>query len=358
MNSKSFERKVAKEASRLLRAVKKKLPRCEIEDSVRERIQQAASQLSKDLQTGDSSQLRKRLSRLDALSEKYIPGVRKSESRQLWEALLIALLFAVCVRSCLIEPFKIPSSSMLPTLQIGDFIFVDKSVHGLRIPYTTKKFFARRQPKKGDVVVFINPCFPDKDYIKRVIGTAGDTVEVRCNRLYVNGNPLQRELLEGEDTCIVEDEYGEQPCLRYRETTGDVTHQMVHMAFRDDSREHDFPKSQDSLFANRNSQKSLENCQREDIAAIQTKLKRVSASVPSTERPTLDPECEPGLSYVVPEGYLFAMGDNRLNSFDGRDWGPVPLDNVKGRALFVLFSRRDGPFWSSIRLERLGLPIR
>src|ERR1700759_2247167 len=94
---------------------------------------------------------------------------------------------ALALRAFVVEAFKIPSSSMYPTLEINDHIFVNKFIYGVRIPWTTTKLFALRGPPRGEVIVFIYPCDPDRDYIKRVVATAGQTVETRCGVLYVDG---------------------------------------------------------------------------------------------------------------------------------------------------------------------------
>src|SRR5262249_20874197 len=102
------------------------------------------------------------------------------------ESIGIAILIALLLRAFVVEAFKIPSSSMVHTLEIGDHIFVNKFLYGVHVPFTDKKLFSLRAPRRGDVIVFINPC-DQRDFIKRIVATAGDTVEVRCNILYING---------------------------------------------------------------------------------------------------------------------------------------------------------------------------
>src|SRR6185437_13709926 len=99
----------------------------------------------------------------------------------------------------------IPSSSMYPTLEIGDHIFVNKFIYGVRIPWTTTKLFELRGPHPGEVIVFIYPCDPDRDYIKRVIATAGQTVEVRCNVVYVDGVAVPSKLEDENCTYLDQD---------------------------------------------------------------------------------------------------------------------------------------------------------
>ena len=106
------------------------------------------------------------------------------------DVFLSALAIALVIRSFVVEPFKIPSSSMEDTLLIGDHLFVNRFLYGLRIPGLKSRPFALRDPKRGDILVFIPPHEPDKDFIKRVIGVPGDTVAVRHGTVFVNGTPL------------------------------------------------------------------------------------------------------------------------------------------------------------------------
>lgn len=126
------------------------------------------------------------------------PGIRPAESRkgkvrEYAEAFGVALLIALVVRTLLLQAFKIPSGSMENTLLIGDHIFVNKFVYGYHVPYTKGRILAFSTPKRGDIVVFVFPEDPDKDFIKRVIGIPGDVVEVRQKTVFVNGTPLAEE---------------------------------------------------------------------------------------------------------------------------------------------------------------------
>jgi len=102
------------------------------------------------------------------------------------EPIIIAVLIALFIRAFVVQAFKIPSSSMEPTLLVGDYILVNKFIYGLRIPYTNTKFFQFKKPQRGDVIVFIFPLDPSKDFIKRVIGTEGEKVEIIQNKIYIN----------------------------------------------------------------------------------------------------------------------------------------------------------------------------
>src|SRR5262245_18828464 len=125
----------------------------------------------------------------------------KSAVREYAEAILMALLLALFIRTFIVQAFKIPSGSMIPTLLIGDHILVNKLAYGVRMPLLEKYLVEYRRPQRGDVVVFIFPEDTTKDFIKRVIGVAGDTVEVRDKKVFINGKQVEdsHAHFEGED---------------------------------------------------------------------------------------------------------------------------------------------------------------
>ncbi|MDO9585067.1 MAG: signal peptidase I [Syntrophales bacterium] len=113
----------------------------------------------------------------------------KSKLREYIEAIVIAILIALFIRTFVVQAFKIPSGSMKPTLQIGDHILVSKFIYGVKIPFIRKNLIPISDPKRGDIVVFIYPVDRSKDFVKRVIGIGGDTVEIRDKKIYINGLP-------------------------------------------------------------------------------------------------------------------------------------------------------------------------
>lgn len=113
----------------------------------------------------------------------------KSKLREYIEAIVIAVLIAFFIRTFIVQAFKIPSGSMKPTLQIGDHILVSKFIYGVKIPFIRETLIPISDPKRGDIVVFIYPVDRAKDFVKRVIGTGGDTVEIRNKKIYVNSLP-------------------------------------------------------------------------------------------------------------------------------------------------------------------------
>ena len=114
-------------------------------------------------------------------------AVKSIFSRENFEAILIAVVLALFIRTFIVQAFKIPSGSMLQTIQLGDHILVNKFIYGVKIPFIHKTLIPVTAPKRGDIIVFTPPHEPDKDYIKRVIGVAGDVIEVRDKKLFRNG---------------------------------------------------------------------------------------------------------------------------------------------------------------------------
>lgn len=201
---------------------------------------------------------------------------------------VIAVVFLL--RSFLFEPFRIPSGSMLPTLHIGDFILVNKFDYGIRLPVTNTKIIPVGSPERGDVVVFKYPMDTQVDYIKRVVGLPGDTVEYRDKVLYVNGVEQKqtgsRDFVD-DSTMITLEERDEQ--------LGEVNHLIARDA------------------------------RRPSWVPLQGILRK-EKSCDYNER---------GFVCTVPEGHYFMMGDNRDNSEDSRYWGFVPDENLVGRAVLI-----------------------
>ncbi|MFO8113370.1 MAG: signal peptidase I [Desulfosalsimonadaceae bacterium] len=125
-------------------------------------------------------------------SEPDTTSRKKSRLRENVEAILIAILLALFIRTFIVQAFKIPSGSMKPTLQIGDHILVNKFTYGVDLPFTDVTIIPGGRPERGDIIVFEYPVEPDKDFIKRVIGIPGDVVEIRDKTVYVNGEPIDQ----------------------------------------------------------------------------------------------------------------------------------------------------------------------
>lgn len=200
------------------------------------------------------------------------------------------LLLVLVVRSFLFEPFRIPSSSMMPTLLTGDFIFVNKYTYGLRLPVLNTKVVELGEPRRGDVIVFRLPSAPSTNYIKRLVGLPGDTIRYANDHLYVNDQPVAAEILGIYG--------GEQQAgsVLVREQLGEVRHQVLLIPGASGRG--------DGVF-------------------------------------------------TVPEGHYFMMGDNRDNSQDSRFIGPIPEANVVGRAVRIWMNWDFGsmPRWSRIGMR-------
>jgi signal peptidase I len=119
------------------------------------------------------------------------PAGKKHIIREYGESIIIAIILALIIRTFVVQAFKIPSGSMEDTLAIGDHILVNKFIYGTKIPFADKRVLKIRDPRRGDVIVFEYPEDPSKDFIKRVIGTPGDEVEVKEKKVYINGNPYE-----------------------------------------------------------------------------------------------------------------------------------------------------------------------
>jgi signal peptidase I len=229
-------------------------------------------------------------SKRDNLSEDKKEPIIIEYSRSLFPVFLIVLV----LRSFVLEPFKIPSASMYPTLQVGDFIVVNKFVYGVKLPVIQLKILPISLPKRGDVVVFKFPDDPSVDYIKRVIGIPGDKITYSARIVYVNDKPLkQKEIGRYQGTGSAENMTG---VMEIEETfLSGKTHSIL---IDRDKFNHDM------------------------------------------------------VTIIVPEGHYFVMGDNRDYSNDSRFWGFVPEKNLKGKA-FGIWMNWD----EDVEFSRIGSGI-
>ena len=200
-------------------------------------------------------------------------------ARSFFPIFLIVLL----LRSFLVEPFRIPSGSMIPTLLVGDFILVNKYTYGIRLPVLNTKVIEIGEPRRGDVVVFRYPLDPSTPFIKRIVGLPGDRVEYRGKRLFINGEPV--------------------------DYTSDGTYVGVRSA-----------------------------SQHTGADVLTERIDEVEHQILVTPRArAID------AVYEVPPGHYLVLGDNRDNSRDSRFWGYVPDENLVGRAFFIWFNWDRGP---------------
>jgi len=151
------------------------------------------------------------------LTDKTLNPKRKSTIREYIEAILIALLLALFIRTFVVQAFKIPSGSMKNTLLIGDHILVNKFIYGIKNPLNGNTWIPIKEPERRDIVVFKYPMNPEQDYIKRVIGVEGDTIEIKDKKVYVNGEPQE------EDYTIFLDKRVLPGSLQPRDNMGPIT---------------------------------------------------------------------------------------------------------------------------------------
>ncbi|MCW5804021.1 MAG: signal peptidase I [Deltaproteobacteria bacterium] len=362
MRSQSLDRRVRKEATILVREARAAL---DLKRGLRGKagdLEAATTEVEEGLSARDLTRVRKGLPVLDSLVDELIKRPGKSTTRDYVESIGAAVLIALALRAFVIEAFKIPSSSMYPTLEIGDHIFVNKFIYGVRIPWTNTKVFELRGPKRGEVIVFMQPCETDRDYIKRVVALPGDTVEVRCNVVYVNGVANENTMLRAEeryddfdDGAGPEGKWYPKEVSRYREKAGDFEYQTFHDALRP---QRDEQRAKGALLQGDAKDFPLDTLLRSCANSAELNGKPASNQKQGKIVSTRDIHgvCDPYLHYIVPENHVFVMGDNRANSNDSRYWGSVPIENIKGKALFIWLSYSHWtPFdWSGIRWDRVG----
>ncbi len=213
----------------------------------------------------------------------------KKEAKSISLIVITVLIF----RSVLFEPFRIPSGSMIPTLMIGDFILVNKFAYGFKLPFSDISLFGfdsdpvylfgEESPERGDVVVFKYPSDPSINYIKRVVGLPGDSIEIREKRVFINDQPIDQTEVDGREIMSDMDEKFKNYNLKfYKAKTGEHEHTI---------------------------QQDIDNYYKTDYE-----------------------------KKVIPEGKYFVMGDNRDFSYDSRYWGYVDHKLIKGEAILVWFS--------------------
>ena len=230
------------------------------------------------------------------LFDKYFLRTRRAkEAKQPWWveysiSFFPVILVVFALRSFLVEPFKIPSGSMIPTLLIGDFILVNKFTYGIRLPVANVKIIDLGSPKHGDVMVFRYPADPSLDYIKRVVGLPGDRIEYRNKELRLNGTLVPRQQL-GD----YESRERLQYFPRYLESFDGAGHEII------------LEKEAPGFLSRNMDFGHSGNCDYNSG----------------------------GLACTVPAGHYFMMGDNRDNSSDSRVWGFVPDANIVGKAFFI-----------------------
>ena len=220
--------------------------------------------------------------------------------------ILIVAIFAL--RWTVASPYHVPTASMEPTIKVGDRLLAWKLAYDFKVPFTDITLAHWGTPQRGDIIVFKYPRDPDIDYVKRVVAVAGDEVKVVDDIIYINGQPQPRVDANDQRAYLDDIEDQKEVKLLYKETLNGLTHWTM-----------------------------------QNIPAAR-----------HFTRSTWPPPGSP--PYKVPPDSVFCMGDNRDNSTDSRVWGQVPLEYVRGKAEFVIWSvytPRDSN-WPKFRFDRFG----
>jgi signal peptidase I len=235
---------------------------------------------------------------VSALDAVYFGKRRAAGAKEPWwieypKSFFPVILIVFLLRSFLVEPFKIPSGSMIPTLLVGDFILVNKYTYGIRLPVVNKKIIDINEPERGDVMVFRYPDDPSVDYIKRVVGLPGDKVAYEGKRLTINGREVP---VKETGDYLLKDKI--EYLREYTETLGKTKHSILLDTSEPAASPYakQFPQRENCIYNNN------------------------------------------GVMCTVPPGHYFMMGDNRDNSSDSRVWGFVPEENIVGKAFFIWFN--------------------
>ncbi len=305
LNSLYKNYKIRKNSQDLLNSTKSiiKANKNDISLDIRNIINERIKLLEESLELNDQERIISSYSSLKNLYEQNLSQYSKSKLRQNVEAIVIALCLALLIRTFIVQPFKIPSGSMIPTLLIGDHLLVNKFIYGTKIPFMDIRIFPVEDIKRGDVIVF---KFPGNDsvnegvhYIKRAIGLAGDEVNIEGRDVYINGEKI-KQVYEGN--------------YKYFEQGTEVT----------------TDKYIDTLS--------------ENIFDVIYKKSSINTTKGKTNFPI-----------TIPEGNIFVLGDNRDNSYDSRFWGFVPIENISGKAFLIHWSWNfdNDNIFSKVRWNRI-----
>ena len=223
-----------------------------------------------------------------------------------FRSLAILFLAVFAIGWSIASPYHVPTASMEPTIKVGDRLLAWKLAYNFKFPFTDWVVASWGTPKRGDIIVFKLPNNTDIDYVKRVVAVGGDEVALVDNVLYINGRAQQLTDLDDNRTILNNIEDDKETKILFRENLEGVDHWVIH-------------------------------------------------NKPTSYRPASNYPGG-GIAHLVPDGFVFVIGDNRDSSSDSRVLGDIPLEYVRGKAMFVIWSifrPRDGGWWK-IRTDRLG----
>ncbi|HSG31321.1 MAG TPA: signal peptidase I [Thermodesulfobacteriota bacterium] len=304
----SEEKKIESSAKQTISDIKSVLVKSDglIDSSIKNKFGEKITAIEHSLNQKNIQDTKRLNQELRELESEHLSKFIKSKLRQNIESLIIALFLALFVREFIVQPFKIPSGSMIPNLLVGDHLLVTKFIYGTKIPFTNIQILPGiKNIEHGDVIVFIYPN-GDKEpskkgvhYIKRVVGLPGDSITIKKRNLYINGKQIPLKFTSSYDSNSLNDTtYVDE----YEEDLFNHKHKVIY----------------------RNGKESTDK----------------GIFIPFDK---------------VPEGHYFVMGDNRDNSKDSRYWGLVPFENISGKALLTHWSwdDRNSKLISDVRWERI-----
>lgn len=305
LNSLYKKYKIRKNSQDLLNSTKSiiKANKNNINLDTRNIINERIKLLEESLELNDKERIESSYSSLKKFYKQNLSQYSKSKLRQNVEAIVIALCLALLIRTFIVQPFKIPSGSMIPTLLVGDHLLVNKFIYGTKIPFMDVRIFPVEDIKRGDVIVFI---FPGNDsvnkgvhYIKRAIGLPGDEVNIEGRDVYINGEKI-KQVYEGNYKYF--EQGTEVTTDRYIDT---LSENIFHVIYK-------------------------------------------KSSINTTKGKTNFP-------ITIPEGNIFVLGDNRDNSYDSRFWGFVPIESISGKAFLIHWSWNfdNDNIFSKVRWNRI-----
>jgi len=352
-------RDVAREARGLLKAKAKKVAKDKADrvQAAFDAVVQGLPARRQPLSEIDHEGLHKATRTLDTELTDVFGRWRKTVAREYLESIVWAIGLAFLIRAFIFEAFSIPSSSMMPTLKIGDHLFVNKIGYGLYVPFNPSRFLHWDEPTRGDIIVF-EYRFPGarhdgEDFIKRVIGVPGDRVRVEDNQIILNDEAIPTEAIDPKKST---DGFN-GICGVYKHDDSDQTSGQCHCTRQverlgpgDDRSEWSTSYTSQHFHPGHGcTEPTRPDWDLDDVRPFEREFFRP----PACRRKTTDQlgslgrrireSClklyNDGGNLVVPDGHVFVMGDNRDQSDDGRSWGLVPFDRIKGSAFFIWYAR-------------------